>query len=122
MLSLDLTEAAISDISALAEMKELERLELRATAVADLSPLTEMTRLYHLDLFDTPVTDLSPLAETTSLGLELGGPAVKKLAPLVGMRDARISLYKYPHESVPKALESRPKQVRIRPIYKRHGE
>ena len=122
MLSLNLTGSQVSDISALAGMTELKKLDMRATAVADLSPLAGMTNLRHLDIFDTPVTDLSPLAETTSLGVELGGNALKELLPLVGMRNAKIWLYKYPHEAVPEALESRRQQVQIRPIYKRHGE
>ena len=122
MLSLDLTCTPVSDISALAEMRELERLELRATAVADLSPLAGMTRLCSLDLFDTPVTDLSPLAKTTNVTIELGGRAMNDLTPLVGMRNATIFLYKYPHASVPQALQSRLQQVQVVPIYKRYGE
>lgn len=122
MLSLNLTGSQVSDISALAGMTELKKLDMRATAVADLSPLARMTNLRQLDIFDTPVTDLSPLAKTTSLGVELGGNAVKELMPLVGMRNAKIRLYKYPHEAVPEALKSRGKQVQVALIYKRHGE
>lgn len=103
-------------------MKGLENLDARATAISDLSPLTGMKNLGHLDLFDTPVTDLSPLAETTNLGLELGGSALKDLLPLVGMQNARISLYKYPNVQVLEALESRLQQIRIVPIYKRYDE
>lgn len=122
MRSIDLTGTPVSDISPLAGMKRLEKLDLRATAVADLSPLAGMKNLSHIDLFDTPVTDLSPLAEATKLGIELGGSSMINLLPLVGMQNARISLYKYPSESVPWALESRLQQVRIVPIYKRHDE
>jgi internalin A len=122
MLSLNLTGTPVSDITALALMKRLENLDMRATPVKDLSPLAGMTKLHHLDLFDTPVTDLSPLAETGRLSLELGGSAVKALSPLRGMHNARITLYKYPDEQVPTALEPRLQQVRISPIYKRYGE
>ncbi len=122
MLSLNLTGTPISDISALSGMKSLENLDMRDTPVEDLSPLTGMTKLHHLDLFDTPVTDLSPLSETKKMRLELGGTAIKALLPLRGMSNAKISLYKYPHERVPQALKPRLQQVRIVPIYKRHGE
>jgi len=122
MLSLNLTGSQVSDISALAGMNRLQNLDMRASAVADLSPLAGKKNLRHLDIFDTPVTDLSPLAETTSLGVELGGSETKELLPLVGMRNAKIRLYKYPHESVPEALKSCGRQVQIVPIYKRHGE
>ena len=122
MLSLNLTGSQVSDISALSGMTELKKLDMRATGIVDLSPLTELRDLRQLDIFDTPVTDLSPLAETTSLSVELGGSAGKELMPLTGMRNAKIRLYKYPHEAVPEALESRRHQVKIRPIYKRHGE
>ncbi len=122
MLSLNLTGSRVYDISALAGMNGLRKLDMRATAVADLSPLAGMTSLRRLDIFDTPVTDLSPLAATTSLGIELGGSALQALLPLVGMRNAKICLHKYPHEALPEALESRGQQVQIQLIYKRHGE
>jgi hypothetical protein len=122
ILSLNLTGSRVSDISALAGMNGLTKLDMRATKVADLSPLAGTTSLRHLDIFDTPVTDLSPLAETKGLGIELGGSALQQLLPLVGMANARIWLYKYPHQPVPEALKPRPHQVRIQPIYRRHDE
>jgi internalin A len=118
MLSLDLTCTSVVDLSPLAEMKALERLELRLTRVADISVLRGKNELRSLDLFDTRVTDLSPLAQTSNINLELGGSAVEDLAPLVGMQNATIVLYRNQHQAVPKALESRSHQLQLVTTYR----
>ena len=59
--------APVKDISALAEMKNLERVSLINTKVSDLSPLKNLTKLRIIDIRNSPVDDLSPLASLSSL-------------------------------------------------------
>lgn len=58
----------ISDISPLANCKNLEYLELFSCKVSDLSPLASCTNLKHLNVSNLPgVTDLTPLYALTKL-------------------------------------------------------
>lgn len=57
-----------TDISALAECKHLEFLEIFSTNVSDLSPLSELKELRHLNIQYMPyLTDISPLYGLTEL-------------------------------------------------------
>ena len=62
------------------------------------------------------------VGQAALLTLELGGSAFQGLSPLRGMHGARITLYKYPNQPIPPALEPRLHQVTVSPIYKRYGE
>jgi hypothetical protein len=64
-VSLDNTQ--VSDLSPLAELKNLKTLSLDQTQVSDLSPLAELKKLEVLYLSHTQVSDLSPLAELKNL-------------------------------------------------------
>ena len=55
-------EQALSDLSPLAELRELELVEVPRSRVADLAPLAGLTGLRQLDLSRTRVSDLRPLA------------------------------------------------------------
>ncbi len=59
---------SVSDLTPLAGCGKLEYLELNNTAVSDLTPLAGLTELRHLNLAACPqVTDLSPLYALTGL-------------------------------------------------------
>ena len=62
-----LAPTEVSDLSPLAELKNLEWLSLRNTQVSDLSPLAELKNLEWLYHQNTQVSDLSPLAELKNL-------------------------------------------------------
>lgn len=56
------------DISPLANCPHMEYIELNSTSIADLSPLSGLTELRHLNIGNCPnVTDLSPLYSLTEL-------------------------------------------------------
>lgn len=62
-----LAMAKWSDLSPIAECKNLEYLEVFSTNVADLSPLAELTSLRHLNICNTRVSDISPLFNNSKL-------------------------------------------------------
>ena len=61
------SKKAITDISPLAELKELEYVELFMQRITDISPLANHTKLLDLNLSRNNITDLSPLYSCTSL-------------------------------------------------------
>jgi len=67
VVSVNLANTQMSDLSPLAELKSLEVLILNDTKVSDLSPLAELENLETLWIFNTQVHDLSPLAESKNL-------------------------------------------------------
>ena len=76
----------LSDLSPLAGLAQLRRLDLVDTSVSDLSPLAGLTNLQYLRLLRTTVSDLSPLAGLTNLNyLGLSGTSVSDLSPLEGL-------------------------------------
>jgi Leucine-rich repeat (LRR) protein len=80
----------VSDVSPLAELKNLEHLELWGTQVSDLSALSGLNELKTLRITGSPVSDLSPLAELKSLErLDLSGTQVSDLASLVELKNLK---------------------------------
>ena len=83
-LSLDFT--AVSDISALANLTNLKRLFLGVNAVSDISALANLTNLEGLSLYGTDVSDISALAGLTNLEwLTLAGTDVSDISALAGL-------------------------------------
>ena len=83
---LDLTGTQVSDLSPLAELAGLHFLKLDRTQVWDLSPLEGLDRLQRLVLTGTQVSDLSPLEGLDGLQhLVLTGTQVSDLSPLAGL-------------------------------------
>jgi Leucine-rich repeat (LRR) protein len=80
---LDVTRTAVYDLSPLATLTDLEQLNLSYSNVSDLTPLKSMAALERLNLIDTFVHDLSGLEGVTSLR-ELNGmdTAIHDLSPL----------------------------------------
>ncbi len=57
----------LDDISALAGMKEISKVEFKHNQITDISVLAGMTRLTSVGLNDNPVTDISPLTDCPGL-------------------------------------------------------
>lgn len=57
----------VNDLSPLAELKNLEAIDLGNTLVSDLSPLVELKNLKYADLRFTQVSDFSAVAELKNL-------------------------------------------------------
>src|SRR5438045_752915 len=77
------TDPAVSDLSPLAGLRQLEVIELPGAPVADLGPLAGLSRLRRLDVARSGVCDLAPLAGLRALtSLDLASTPVADLAPL----------------------------------------
>ena len=75
----DLRESLVSDLSPLAELKNLAALIINDTPVSDLTPLAEVKNLTELWLNDTQVSDLTPLTKLKNLyGLHLHNTQVSE--------------------------------------------
>ncbi len=88
--SVSLQNTQVSDLSPLAELMNLEWLDLPYTQVSDLSPLTELKSLKELRLYNTPVNDLSPLVVLKNLGtLDLSNTQVSDVSPLSELKNLK---------------------------------
>ena len=80
---LELINNHISDISPLANLKGLEHLNLDANIISDVSPLAKLTKLKVLYLENNQISDVSPLARLTNLErLDLRSNAISDFSPL----------------------------------------
>ena len=80
------TSNSVSNLSPLAGLTNLNRLDLRGNNISDLSPLAGLTNLTWLELWDNRISDLSPLASLTNLTeLRLGGNSISNLSPVAGL-------------------------------------
>jgi len=87
---MDFRYRQVSDLSPLAELKNLEVLLLHNTQVSDLSPLVELKSLKGLHLQNTQVSDLSLLAELKNLEmLTLRHKQVSDLSPLAELKNLK---------------------------------
>lgn len=83
---LDLELGHVSNVTPLATLTTLESLDLAHTRVSDISPLLKLTKLVSLSLYETRVSDLAPLTGLTALQwLNLWGTQVSNLSPLSGL-------------------------------------
>lgn len=82
---------ALSDLTPLAGLQQLQVLNLQRTGAADLAPLAQLQQLRSLDLGFTDVMDLAPLIELQALqSLDLTScHKVTDLAPLAGLQELR---------------------------------
>lgn len=82
-----LVETGVSDLSALAGFSELKWLDVQySELISDLSPLAELRDLKSLTLSDNPVRDISPLTQLTELeSLALQGTNVTDVSPVARM-------------------------------------
>jgi serine/threonine protein kinase len=83
---LDLSEKNLSDISALADLTNLETLYLQENDITDINALKELTNLDWLRLDYNRISDISPLAGLTKLrGLPIDGNNISDISPLQGL-------------------------------------
>ena len=81
----------VTDLSPLASLTELEHLNLSITACTDLTPLSSLNRLQILHLSEMPITDLTPLAALENLQeLSVSYTKVSSLAPLAFLPSLRV--------------------------------
>jgi internalin A len=87
LTNLQIRSVAISDISALGNMKDLERLLLTETGrLNDLSPLANCKKLLTIDMPGNAITDISALAGLTELQeVLLNDNYVSDVTPLAGL-------------------------------------
>ncbi len=64
---LHLENNPLGDVSGLAPLVNLKKLDIEACEVTDIGPLAEMTDLAQLSIGKNPISDLSPLASVTNL-------------------------------------------------------
>ena len=84
--SISLSGTQVSDLSPLANLRELKIVFLTETPVTNLAPLANLTKLEHLALSLTAVSDVTPLARLPRLKmLILSGTAVSDVTPLSGL-------------------------------------
>lgn len=87
MVRLDLIENnAIEDISSIANMTELEHLQLNRNRIRDLAPLAGLKQLNNLTLYSNNISDVSDLAGLTNLVvLNLAVNNITDVSPLAGL-------------------------------------
>lgn len=86
----ELVGSEVSDVSPLAELKNLEHLELWSTQVSDLSALSGLNELKTLRITSSPVSNLSPLAKLKNLEqLDISGTQVNDLAALSELKSLK---------------------------------
>ena len=82
----DVNSNSISDISPLAGLTNLERLDLEKNSISDISVLAGLTNLTWLNLAYNPISDISPLAGLTNLTeLTLSNNSISDISPLAGL-------------------------------------
>jgi hypothetical protein len=85
-----LVDAELSDISPLANLKHLQRLDLDINYVSDITSLASLADLEYLSLDDNQVSDLSPLKHLTSLEfLSVKRNEIERLDALANLRRMR---------------------------------
>ncbi len=86
VISLDLSEKGISDISVLSQCTKLETLNLTGNEIEDLSPLLDLQELTWLSLWNNKITDISPLLSLTKLEyLDIEENEIENISALSGM-------------------------------------
>jgi hypothetical protein len=92
--SLNLTLTDFVDISALAQLTQLKSLHLSGAGVVDVSALAQLTSLESLNLSGTRVVDVSALAQLTNLkSLNLSGTRVVDLSALENLINLKLDFH-----------------------------
>ncbi|MEM7723302.1 MAG: leucine-rich repeat domain-containing protein [Pseudomonadota bacterium] len=86
LISVDLDNTKVADLSPIAQLTNLQRLSLRDTKVTDITPVAQLTNLQVLNLNDTQVADITPVARLANLQeLYLNDTQVADLTPLASL-------------------------------------
>ena len=90
LAELAISQAAISDVSPLSGMAQLESLDLSFNRIGDISSLSGLSQLRSLNLWANDVSDISPLAELSGLtSLALGYNRIADVSPLAELPNLR---------------------------------
>jgi Leucine-rich repeat (LRR) protein len=90
-LSLRLGSAYFNDASLLANLVNLQVLDLGFISISNLSPLATLSNLEVLSLDFTRITDITPLSSLTNLReLDLSNTDVVELSPLVVLQGLQV--------------------------------
>lgn len=91
-----------ADLIPIADLTQLEILELCVNEISDVSSLANLTNLKVLDLGANRVSDITPLANLTNLErLNLGGNNVSDITPLANLTNLkRLTLRSNPLENI----------------------
>jgi len=90
LMSLDLGDNQISDISALSGLTNLECLDLGENQISDISALSGLTNLKSLDLWGNQISDISALSGLTNLEcLYLGENQISDISALSGLTNLK---------------------------------
>ncbi len=94
LVSLVVVDGPLADISPLARLAKLERVDLTRTAVKDLKPLKALAEMKNLSIGGTPVADLSPIANLKKMiDIYASKTAIKDLRALKGLVElTRVSI------------------------------
>ncbi|MFT8397077.1 MAG: leucine-rich repeat domain-containing protein [Schleiferilactobacillus harbinensis] len=80
------TNNGISDLSPLANLTQLQQLDLNHNNITDISPLAKLTDLHELHLSSNKISDISVLSGLHNLtDLEVGYNSITDLTPLSGL-------------------------------------
>ena len=83
----------IDDISALADMTKLIKLQLPKPLIKDITPLSRLTNLLELDIRENQISDITPLANLTNLqALTISVNPITDITPLSGLTNL-LELY-----------------------------
>ena len=84
---LNLENNEIADIKALAELDNLQSLNLAKNKIKDIGPLKKLVRLQLLDISHNEVADLKPLAKMDNMrSLYLSGNKITDIAPVAELK------------------------------------
>ncbi|MCL1995436.1 MAG: leucine-rich repeat domain-containing protein [Defluviitaleaceae bacterium] len=100
------------DISRLADLPTLTRLDMWHNQISDLSPLAGLANLRSLDLSFNPISDLSPLASVTNLrSLSVNSDMITDISPLANLPNLRSVHLRYNTGMDLSPLQNTPPQV-----------
>ncbi len=86
VVSVDLSNSPVRDVTPLAKLTKLEELILDSTQVSDMTPLANLANLEYLNLRNTQVRDVSSLIKLKNLKtLHLAGTPVNNVEPLTAL-------------------------------------
>lgn len=92
---LNLSSRGITDISALAACRELERLDLTGNKISDITPLMDIPGLKEVVIKDNQVTDLRPLMALNTLAyINAEGNGITSTVPLgslTGLKELHLA-------------------------------
>ena len=86
LTTIDIRDSVVSDISALTNCPKLNNVSIEGTKVTDLNAFAKLPNLRRLDASEIAISDLSPLAKCPNISyLKLNKTNVSDISPLAGL-------------------------------------